>query len=106
LDIVKIDVDGSEFDVLFGMQRALCSLRPRLVIIEIIDDHLRRAGSSPAEMLKLMADCGYGVAGETARDVLFTTRDTADRRAVSPGSRSIDATRRLLKLRSGSGGKR
>jgi FkbM family methyltransferase len=75
LDVVKIDVDGSELDVLIGMligmQRSLRSLRPRLVIIEVIEENLRRGGSSAAELLELMADCGYVVAGETERDVLF-----------------------------------
>jgi FkbM family methyltransferase len=71
LDVVKIDVEGSELDVLLGMQRTLSSLRPRLVLIEIIDENLRRGGSSPAEVVKLMADCGYGVAGELERDLIF-----------------------------------
>lgn len=71
LDIVKIDVEGSEFDVLLGMERTLRSLRPRLVFIEIIEESLRRGGSSPAEVLKLMAEYGYRVAGETERDLLF-----------------------------------
>jgi FkbM family methyltransferase len=71
LDVVKIDVEGSELDVLLGMQDTLSSLRPRLLIVEVIDELLHKAGSTPEEVLKLMADCGYGVAGETARDVLF-----------------------------------
>jgi FkbM family methyltransferase len=78
LDVVKIDVEGSELEVLLGMQRSLRSLRPRLLIIEVIDENLRRAGSSSDEVLQLMADCGYVVVGETARDVLFrpaTARD-------------------------------
>jgi hypothetical protein len=58
LDVVKIDVEGSELDVLIGMERILRSLRPRLVIIEVIEENLRRGGSSPAELLELMADAG------------------------------------------------
>jgi FkbM family methyltransferase len=77
LDVVKIDVEGSELDVLLGMRRSLRSLRPRLVIIEVIEENLRRGGCSPAEVLELMADCGYVVAGETERDVLFRP-ETAD----------------------------
>ena len=86
LDIVKIDVEASEFDVLVGMQRTLRSLRPRLVIIEIIEENLRRGGSSPAEVLELMADCGYRVAGETERDVIFRleTPSIAERAEAAP----------------------
>jgi FkbM family methyltransferase len=58
LDIVKIDVEGAEHDVLYGMQGCLRSLRPRVVIIELIDKNLRLAGSSKAELLELMLTAG------------------------------------------------
>jgi FkbM family methyltransferase len=84
LDVVKIDVEGSELDVLLGMEQCLRSLRPRLVIIEVIDELLQKAGSTPDEVLKLMADCGYGVAGETARDVLFRPETPSDAEQALP----------------------
>jgi FkbM family methyltransferase len=72
LDVVKIDVEGAEYDVVHGMQHSLRSLQPRLVVIEVIDENLEVAGSSKAALMELMADCGYRAASEvTERNVSF-----------------------------------
>ena len=59
LQAVKIDVEGAEMHVLRGMRRTLERTRPRIVVIETIESHLRRAGSSVAAVHAFMRDLGY-----------------------------------------------
>ncbi|MFC4308029.1 FkbM family methyltransferase [Steroidobacter flavus] len=56
--VVKIDVEGAETEVLRGGQRFLRNCSPRM-LIECIDGHLRRLGSSSAELFQLLQDHGY-----------------------------------------------
>ena len=60
IDAVKIDVEGAEVRVLAGMRETLERHRPRMVIIETIEGHLNRAGSSVSEVDAFMRDVGYG----------------------------------------------
>ena len=48
LHAVKIDVEGAEMHVLAGMRRTLERDRPRMIVVETIETHLRRAGSTVA----------------------------------------------------------
>ncbi|HEX6130334.1 MAG TPA: FkbM family methyltransferase [Actinomycetota bacterium] len=59
IDAVKIDVEGAELRVLAGMREALDRHRPRMIVVETIESHLHRAGSSVSEVDALMADVGY-----------------------------------------------
>ncbi|MDY7231842.1 FkbM family methyltransferase [Hyalangium rubrum] len=58
-DVLKMDVEGAETEVLRGMQHTLKTLRPRLLAIEVVDEHLRRAGSSRDELVELLRSVGY-----------------------------------------------
>jgi hypothetical protein len=60
IDAVKIDVEGAEVRVLAGMRETLERHRPRIVVIETIEGHLNRAGSSVSEVDAFMRDVGYG----------------------------------------------
>jgi FkbM family methyltransferase len=59
LHAVKIDVEGGEMHVLMGMRRTLERDRPRMIVIETIETHLRRAGSTVAALHTFMRDLGY-----------------------------------------------
>jgi FkbM family methyltransferase len=59
LHAVKIDVEGAEMHVLEGMRRTLERERPRMIVIETIETHLRRAGSTVAAIHAFMRDLGY-----------------------------------------------
>ena len=48
LHAVKIDVEGGEMHVLEGMRRTLERDRPRMIVVETIETHLQRAGSTVA----------------------------------------------------------
>ena len=67
IDAVKIDVEGAEVRVLSGMRRTLERHRPRLMVIETIERHLNRAGSSVADVDGFMHDLGYARMNEVAR---------------------------------------
>lgn len=56
---VKIDVEGAEADVLQGMEGTLKSCRPRLLVVETIEGHLRRAGSTVDDLHQLFEQLGY-----------------------------------------------
>ncbi|HJU57113.1 MAG TPA: FkbM family methyltransferase [Actinomycetota bacterium] len=67
IDAVKIDVEGAEVRVLRGMRRTLERHRPRMIVIETIEGHLNRAGSSVADVDAFMRDLGYGRLDEGTR---------------------------------------
>jgi FkbM family methyltransferase len=58
VDIIKIDVEGSEVSVLQGMQQLLQKFKP-VIIIEINPETLGLFHSGPADVLKFAADFSY-----------------------------------------------
>lgn len=59
LDAVKIDVEGAEELVIEGMRESLRRLRPRLLIVEVKDDSVGRAGSEPTRLRARIESLGY-----------------------------------------------
>lgn len=59
LDAVKVDVEGAETLALRGMKESLRRLRPRVVVVEVLQSTLQRAGSSPEDLTALMSEIGY-----------------------------------------------
>jgi FkbM family methyltransferase len=59
LHAVKIDVEGAEMHVLEGMRRTLEHEGPQMIVIETIETHLHRAGSTVADIHAFMRDLGY-----------------------------------------------
>jgi FkbM family methyltransferase len=58
LDIIKIDVDGSEVDVLAGARQVIRRFLP-VLLIEICPSALSQAGASAAQLIDLLVDLGY-----------------------------------------------
>jgi len=58
LDLLKIDVEGSETAVLQGARESLRRFRPA-VVVEAYDPSLRQLGTSASELLQLLRDSGY-----------------------------------------------
>ena len=72
--LIKIDVEGAEFDVLSGMRSALKRQACDYVIIEVEDGRLVQEGRSSMELLRFLSECGYtlssiGLFGRRALDL-------------------------------------
>jgi len=58
LDVMKIDVEGSELSVLRGAAATIKKFRP-VIIMELADETCRSAGYEPADILKHMSSLSY-----------------------------------------------
>lgn len=67
IDVVKLDVEGSELQALRGMRRMLGSWRPTL-FLECHPTALSRAGSSVGELLSELRAAGYAAQAIDERD--------------------------------------
>jgi FkbM family methyltransferase len=56
--IIKIDVEGYECHVIRGLENTIRKHQP-IIITEVIESNLRRAGSTPAELFTIMTRHGY-----------------------------------------------
>jgi FkbM family methyltransferase len=68
---MKIDAEGSEYDVLMGAQRVL--ERTRLVMLEFTPNLLVRMGVEPGRLLDLMTNSGFKFGYLSADDELVIT---------------------------------
>lgn len=60
VDLVKIDVEGYEFNVLKGAERILNEFKP-VLFIEVNDDNISQNGSSAKELITHLAQKGYTI---------------------------------------------
>jgi FkbM family methyltransferase len=80
LDLIKMDIEGSEFAALRGATRTLESLRPAL-LIELNEDALGRFDASPAMVKQLLRELGYSgwkLSGGAAQPIADSTRHVCD----------------------------
>ena len=59
VDLVKIDVEGSEWDALAGMRDGLASRQYEAIVLELHPDLLRARGADAASCVRLLGDHGY-----------------------------------------------
>jgi FkbM family methyltransferase len=59
VDVVKIDVEGSEYDVLLGMSETLRESQPRVVVVELEPQWLAHAGRTVEDVEQLLGRAGY-----------------------------------------------
>lgn len=73
--LLKIDVEGHEVSVLSGAKHMLGNGSVDYVMIEIVGKHLERAGTSVADLCRLLTDSGFElVRWVEALDGLFPNR--------------------------------
>ncbi len=58
IDLIKADIEGWEVRFLRGGLASIARYRPAL-FLEVVGDHLRRAGSQPSEAWTLLSPIGY-----------------------------------------------
>jgi FkbM family methyltransferase len=58
VDVIKIDVEGAEFEVLKGAARTLDDFRP-VLIVELVENQLKAMGSSIDEVTRFLSSHGY-----------------------------------------------
>lgn len=61
IDVMKMDVEGSELFVLGGGKSALVDLRPRVIIFEACEGHAQAQGYSTSEVKQLLSEKGYRI---------------------------------------------
>lgn len=59
VDILKIDVDGGDYDVLRGLTGLFDHAPPRIVVLEVIEEIAHMAGHSASDLTNFMHDYGY-----------------------------------------------
>lgn len=61
IDIVKIDVEGHETSVINGFKSSLSDKRisPKVMMIELVDEHLARFGHNKVELISFINSFGY-----------------------------------------------
>ena len=60
ISLIKIDVEGAEFQVLNGMQTILKNENLKL-LIEFIPEHLRKHGTNPVDILKILENNNFKI---------------------------------------------
>lgn len=58
IDFIKIDVEGWEAEVLYGMEQYLKANRPT-IIFELVPDRIIQSGHDPLKLLKFLHDLNY-----------------------------------------------
>lgn len=59
VDMVKIDVEGAELSVLKGMTKTIKATRPKLFMIELVEEHLENFGHSLDDVIAFMRSMDY-----------------------------------------------
>ena len=60
ISLIKIDVEGAEFQVLNGMKTILKNKNLKL-LIEFIPEHLKKHGTNPGDVLKILEDNNFKI---------------------------------------------
>lgn len=76
VDVVKIDVEGFELRALKGGKKTLERWKP-ILFIEISDETLRGAGTSPSEVLAFVEELGYELR-HAETDARLSSKDNFD----------------------------
>ncbi|MBT9171477.1 MAG: hypothetical protein DDT18_01853 [Actinobacteria bacterium] len=61
VDFIKIDVEGAEMQVINGATSLLRDVtrRPRLIMLELVEEHLKRFSNKASDVIQLLRNYGY-----------------------------------------------
>jgi FkbM family methyltransferase len=82
--MIKVDVQGAEARVLQGGREVLAQHRP-LIFIELDPERLEKQGSTPTDVLDLLAGAGYAFSHVGATEAELCTRDDVIERLTASG---------------------
>lgn len=80
-DVIKIDVEGAEYQVLDGLRKLLDSPECRLVYCEIHPDNISDFGEDPEEVHQLLEDANYDIEEVARRKSQYMIRATKRERS-------------------------
>jgi hypothetical protein len=67
-DVLKVDVEGFEYDVLHGGASLLATSPPETIVLEVHPPEIRAFGHDPSDVISLLADHGYDCRPLRTRD--------------------------------------
>ena len=81
MDVLKLDVEGAEYEALFGAKEMLERSTDLLVLVEICDRHLERFNRTREDVVRLLRNHGYSMlrephTGPDAVDKIFFMKRT------------------------------
>jgi FkbM family methyltransferase len=91
-DLMKVDVEGAEYDVFIGAGEILKSGLLRNIALEIHGDILERRGLSGAELHEWILSCGYQLNDELGNWVYTSSRSDVSPVRLSPVRRGSEST--------------
>jgi Methyltransferase FkbM domain len=100
VDLVKIDIEGSEYGALLGTNRLIATHRPTF-LIELNEPALRKQGNSSEDVKRLFHEAGYQGWVVTRRGFTRLTRSGShayDECLFVPG-RSAGVLSRIMRMR-------
>lgn len=78
-DLVKVDIEGAEYNVFMAARDALESGRLARIELEFHSDILRKQGYAEENLHKHMLDCGYDLESENPRLYVFRDHSNGSR---------------------------
>jgi len=61
IDLMKMDIEGGEYDALLGAKKLLESQAIGCIFLELVESHAKRFGHSTVEIKRLLTNAGYQI---------------------------------------------
>ena len=74
IDLMKMDIEGFEYEALFGAEALLRSGQIRALALELHPPAMLARGLDPARLVKLLNDCGYFLDPDSETSVYLATQ--------------------------------